>query len=257
MGSVSKGNALVTGAGRGIGRAIAVALARDGFNVVVNDLPQSQELDETVSEIARAGGKAVAVRADIGDLAGLETLAASAWDAFGGLDCLVNNAGISVAKRGDMLEATPESFDRLIGINLRGPFFLTQAVSRRMIAQPAQSFRCIVTISSINVEFVSTERAEYCISKTGLAMMTQLYAVRLAEAGINVYEVRPGVIRTQMTAVARERYDRLFGEGLTPIARWGEPEDIGAAVSGLASGAFPYSTGEVIRVDGGLAIRRL
>jgi NAD(P)-dependent dehydrogenase (short-subunit alcohol dehydrogenase family) len=257
MSSGSKGNALVTGAGRGIGRAIAVALARGGFNVVVNDLPESQELDETVAEIVRAGGKAVAVRANIGDVAGLETLAASAWDAFGGLDCLVNNAGISVAKRGDMLETTPESFDRLIAINLRGPFFLTQAVARRMIAAPTSRFRSVVTISSINVEFVSTDRAEYCISKTGLAMMTQLYAVRLAEAGINVYEVRPGVIRTQMTAVARERYDRLFGEGLTPIARWGVPEDIGAAVSGLASGTFPYSTGEVIRVDGGLAIRRL
>lgn len=257
MSSESNRSALVTGAGRGIGRAIAVALARDGFNVVVNDLPESRELDETVAEIARGGGKVVAVRADIGDLAGLEALAAAAWDAFGGLDCLVNNAGISVAKRGDMLEVTPDSFDRLIAVNLRGPFFLTQAVARRMVAAPACGFRSIVTISSINVEFASTDRAEYCISKSGLAMMTQLYAVRLAEAGISVYELRPGVIRTQMTAVARERYDKQFANGLTPIARWGEPADIGTAVAALASGTFSYSTGEVVRVDGGLAIRRL
>jgi NAD(P)-dependent dehydrogenase (short-subunit alcohol dehydrogenase family) len=257
MSSGSKGNALVTGAGRGIGRGIALALARDGFNLVVNDLPGSEDLDETVAAIERIGGKAAAAPADIADLAGLEGLAAKAWDAFGGLDCLVNNAGISVAKRGDMLEATPESFDRLIAINLRGPFFLTQAIARRMIAAPARRFRSVVTISSINVEFVSTDRAEYCISKAGLAMMTQLYAVRLAEAGINAYEVRPGIIRTKMTAVARERYDKLFAEGLTPIARWGEPDDVGTAVAGLASGAFPYSTGEVVRVDGGLAIRRL
>ena len=253
----SAGNALVTGAGRGIGRAIATALAASGFKVVVNDLPGSADLAQTVAAIRDAGGEAVALAADIGDLSDHDRLANEAWNAFGGLDCLVNNAGISVAKRGDMLAVSPDSFDRLIDVNLRGPFFLTQAIANRMTAVPASGFRSIITISSINVEFASPDRAEYCISKSALAMMTQLYAVRLAGDGINVYEVRPGVIRTQMTAVAKERYDGLFANGLTPIARWGEPEDLGQAVAMLASGALRYSTGEVVRVDGGLAVRRL
>jgi NAD(P)-dependent dehydrogenase (short-subunit alcohol dehydrogenase family) len=251
------GNALVTGAGRGIGRAIALALAKAGFKVVANDLPGSADLPQTVAAIREQGGEAMALEADIGDLEGQGAFVEHAWAAFGGLHCLVNNAGVSVAKRGDMLDVTPESFDRLIGINLRGPFFLTQAVARRMAQQPVSGFRSIITISSINVEFASPDRAEYCISKSGLAMMSQLYAVRLAGDGINVYEVRPGVIRTQMTAVAKEKYDHLLANGLTPIARWGEPEDLGQAVAMLASGALPYSTGEVVRVDGGLALRRL
>jgi 3-oxoacyl-[acyl-carrier protein] reductase len=253
----SAGNVLVTGAGRGIGRAIATALAASGFKVVVNDLPGSTDLAQTVAAIREAGGEAVALAADISDLRDHDRFASEAWDAFGGLHCLVNNAGISVAKRGDMLAVTADSFDRLIDVNLRGPFFLTQAIANRMTALPADGFRSIITISSINVEFASPERAEYCLSKSALAMMTQLYAARLAGDGINVYEVRPGVIRTQMTAVAKERYDGLFADGLTPIARWGEPEDVGKAVAMLASGALRYSTGEVVRVDGGLAIRRL
>ncbi len=253
----SLGNALVTGAGRGIGRAIAVALADAGFKVVANDRPGSADLPHTVAAIRDRGGEAVALEADIGDLDGQGGFVDAAWSAFGGLHCLVNNAGISVAQRGDMLDVAPESFDRLVDINLRGPFFLTQAVARRMIRQPVAGFRSIVTISSINVEFASPDRAEYCISKSGLAMMSQLYAARLAGDGINVYEVRPGVIRTQMTAVAQEKYDRLFANGLAPIARWGEPEDLGRAVAMLASGALPYSTGEVVRVDGGMAMRRL
>ena len=251
------GNALVTGAGRGIGRAIAIALAKAGFKVVANDLAGSTDLPETIAAIREAGGDAVALAADIGDLGDHDRFAGAAWDAFGGLDCLVNNAGISVAKRGDMLAVTPDSFDRLIDVNLRGPFFLTQAIAKRMTAASATGFRSIITISSINVEFASPDRAEYCLSKSALAMMTQLYATRLAGDGINVYEVRPGVIRTQMTAVAREKYDHLFANGLTPIARWGEPEDLGRAVAMLASGALPYSTGEIVRVDGGLAMRRL
>jgi NAD(P)-dependent dehydrogenase (short-subunit alcohol dehydrogenase family) len=253
----SAGNALVTGAGRGIGRAIATALAASGFKVVANDIPGSTDLPETVAAIRAAGGEAVALTGDISDLGDHDRLVGQAWDAFGGLQCLVNNAGISVARRGDMLEVTADSFDRLIDVNLRGPFFLTQAVANRMTAEPAGGFRSIITISSINVEIASTERAEYCLSKSALAMMTQLYAARLAGDGINVYEVRPGVIRTQMTAVAKERYDALLANGLAPIARWGEGEDVGRAVAMLASGALGYSTGEVVRVDGGMAMRRL
>lgn len=257
MGQAAAGNALVTGAGRGIGRGIALALANAGFRVVVNDLPASEDLAQTVAMIAAAGGEAMQLPGDIAEIAAHAELVDQAWRAFGGIDCLVNNAGISVAQRGDMLESSPESYDRLMSINLRGPFFLTQAVAKRMIAAGTASFRSIITISSINVEKASPDRAEYCISKSGLAMMSQLFAVRLAGDGINVYEVRPGVIRTKMTAVAQARYDKLFAEGLAPIARWGEPEDVGRTVATLASGAFAYSTGEVVRVDGGLAIGRL
>ncbi|SFI15224.1 NAD(P)-dependent dehydrogenase, short-chain alcohol dehydrogenase family [Bosea sp. OK403] len=251
------GNALVTGAGRGIGRAIALALSDAGFNIIANDLAESDDLPATIAAIEARGGKAVALPGDISDLSSQQALVDEAWAAFGGLHCLVNNAGISVARRDDILKVTPESYDRLMEVNLRGPFFLTQAVARKMVQAPSEHFRSIVTISSINVEFASADRAEYCISKTGLAMMSQLFAARLAGDGINAYEIRPGIIRTDMTAVAKERYDALFADGLTPLARWGEPEDIGKAAAMLASGSLPYSTGEVVRVDGGLAVRRL
>ena len=255
--SEALGNALVTGAGRGIGRGIALALAEKGFDLVVNDLDRSAELDETVALIRERGREAIAVRADIADVAGHEAFVEAAWRAFGSLHCLVNNAGISVAKRDDILTVTPESFDRLMDVNLRGPFFLTQAVAKRMLAAPQDRFRSIITISSINAGFIAVDRAEYCLSKTGLAMMSKIYAVRLADAGINCYEVQPGIIRTDMTAVVRERYDRLFETGRVPIARWGETEDVGHAVAMLASGALRYSTGETLHVDGGLAIGRL
>jgi NAD(P)-dependent dehydrogenase (short-subunit alcohol dehydrogenase family) len=154
------------------------------------------------------------------------------------------------------LQVTPESYDRLMAINLRGPFFLTQAVARRMVEVKSSSFRSIITVSSSNAEFAAIDRAEYCISKSGLSMMAQLYAARLADHGIGSCEIRPGIIRTQMTAVVKEKYDALIAEGLTPIRRWGEPEDVGKAVAMLATGQLGYSTGEVLHVDGGLAIRR-
>jgi NAD(P)-dependent dehydrogenase (short-subunit alcohol dehydrogenase family) len=249
--------ALVTGAGRGIGRAIAVNLARNGFDVVINDVPGSIDLEETGRLVREAGRSAHLVAADISDLSDHNRVVSQAWDAFGGVECLVNNAGVSVAQRGDMLKTTPESFDRLMSINLRGPFFLTQAIATRMCEMPSEVFRCIITISSSNAEFASTDRAEYCISKTGLSMMSSLYALRLAGEGINSYEVRPGVIRTDMTAVAREKYDKSFADGFAPISRWGDPEDVGRVAASLASGAFGYSTGEAYRVDGGLAVRKL
>ncbi|MGH6859478.1 MAG: 3-ketoacyl-ACP reductase [Phyllobacterium sp.] len=257
MSNAQKGTALVTGAARGIGRAIAIALSDAGFNVVANDLPGAAGLSQTGEAIEALGGRVALIEADISTIASHAALIDAAWNAFDGLACLVNNAGVSVLERKDMLDVTPESYDRLMDINLRGPFFLTQAISKRMVEESAERFRSIITISSINVEYVSIDRAEYCISKSGLAMMSQLYAARLAEEGINAYEVRPGVIRTQMTAVAKDKYDRLFANGLAPLARWGEPEDIGKAVAMLASGALPYSTGETIHVDGGLSVRRL
>lgn len=249
--------ALVTGAARGIGRAAALALAKGGFAVVANDLRPSDDLAETVRLIEAAGGRAHGLAADIADVEGHAAFVDAAWGAFGPLTCLVNNAGISVAKRDDLLNVTPGSFDRLMAVNLRGPFFLTQKVAARMLAEAPCGFRSIVTVSSSNAEAASIERGEYCISKIGLTMVTRLFAFRLAEAGIRTYEVRPGVIRTEMTAVARERYDRLFAEGLAPIRRWGEPEDVGGAVAALASGAFPYTTGEAIHVDGGMLLPKL
>jgi len=252
--------ALVTGAGRGIGRAIALALAGEGFHVVVNDL-NPDELGETVAAVRALGAQAEPVIGDIADVARHDELLEQAAAAFGTPTCLVNNAGISVARRGDMLDATPESFDRLIGVNLRGPFFLTQNVARRMLADTAaagRTDRAIITVSSANAYAASPDRAEYCLSKSALSMMTRLYALRLAEGGIGAYEIRPGVIRTAMTAVARDRYDALYARGdFTPVNRWGEPAEVGRAAAMLAGGHLSFSTGDVIHVDGGLHIARL
>ena len=249
--------ALVTGAGRGIGRAIALGLAQEGFALVVNDLPNSADIADTAAAVLAAGAQVKLALGDISDLARHGDLVDTAWSAFGRVDCLVNNAGVSVAKRGDVLDVTPESFDRLMNINLRGTFFLTQAMAKRMIAAPSAGFRSIITVSSLNAEAASPDRAEYCIAKTGLGMMSKVFALRLAGEGIHTYEIRPGVIRTDMTAVAKQKYDRLFAEGGAPISRWGEPEEVGRAVAVLARGALPYSTGEVIHVDGGLSLPRL
>ena len=250
--------ALVTGARRGIGRAIAVALAQSGFNVVVNDLVEDADAAATLAAIRAAGMAAAFVQGDIAELAGHEALVADAWGQFGGVECLVNNAGISVANRGDLLDVTPDSYDRLQRINLRGPFFLTQLVARRMLAAPAgRSGRVIINIASANSHAASPERGEYCISKIGVSMMTRLYALRLASSDIAVHEVRPGVIRTAMTEVVQDRYDERIAGGLSPMPRWGEPEDIGRTVATLASGALPFSTGNVFNVDGGLHIPRL
>lgn len=254
----SRPAALVTGGRRGIGRGIAVALAGHGFDVVLNDLEHDAEVDSTLAQLEAVGARGTFVAGDISDLSGHAALVEKAWSAFDGLECLVNNAGVSVAQRGDLLDATPESFDRLIRINLRGPYFLTQAVARRMLdSDGGRGPRSIVNVTSANAFAASPDRGEYCVSKISLSMMTKLYALRLAGHGIAVHEVRPGVIRTAMTAVAQERYDRLIGDGLTPIARWGEPEDVGRTVAALASGALPFSTGDAFHVDGGLHIPKL
>lgn len=248
--------ALVTGGARGIGRGCVIALAERGFNLIINDLKMSDDLNSAVFEVEALGRKAIPLPGDIADIRDHERIVDEAWKAFGGIDCLVNNAGISVAQRDDLLKVAPESFDRLIEVNLRGTFFLTQKVAQRMLSESRDGFRSIVTVSSANSEAAAVERGEYCISKSGLTMMTRLFAVRLAEAGINVYEVRPGVISTDMTAVAKDRYDTLFDQGLAPISRWGNPQDVGISVASLASGAMPYTTGEAIHVDGGLLIPR-
>ena len=248
----------ITGGRRGIGRGVAYAFAAAGYDVVINDIVRDEAAEETLAGLRQRGAGGAFVEGDIADLAGHAALIEAAWGAFGGIECLFNNAGITSRERGDMLNLTPESYDAVMGINLRGPFFLTQQVARRMVAAPTGKHpRSIICISSANATLVAPERADYCLSKTGVSMMTKLFAVRLAETGIAVFEIRPGIIRTDMTAVVREKYDRLIGEGVVPAKRWGEPADIGKAAVALASGSLHYSSGDAIHVDGGLHIHRL
>jgi NAD(P)-dependent dehydrogenase (short-subunit alcohol dehydrogenase family) len=253
--------AVVTGGSRGIGRGIAAELAALGLSVVVNYRSDAAAAAEACREAeSRGAPRALAVPADVADLTEGRALLARVLDEFGRLDVWVNNAGVAPAARLDLLETTPESWDRVLGINLRGPFFLTQAVAQTLlglvaagtVAQPQ-----IVFVTSVSSTFTSVNRADYCISKAGLSMAVQLFAARLAEQGILVYEVRPGVIATDMTGPVRDDYDRRIKAGLSPIRRWGLPADVGRAVASLAAGALPFSTGEVIHVDGGLHIRRL
>jgi 3-oxoacyl-[acyl-carrier protein] reductase len=257
--------ALVTGASRGIGRAIAFELARIGYNVMINYVSNEAAAEEALVEAQAAGGESASIRkcrADISEPVDQGQLLSAVRGEFGRLDVLVNNAGIASGRRVDLLEANQESFDRLIKVNLKGPYFLSQAVARWMIEQKASGqgpdySPSIINITSVSAYAASPERGDYCVSKAGLAMMTKLFALRLAGEGINVYEVRPGVIVTDMTAAVKEKYDRMIEEGLTPIKRWGTPEDVSRAVAAIAMGKFPFSTGEVINVDGGFHLRRL
>jgi 3-oxoacyl-[acyl-carrier protein] reductase len=249
--------ALITGARRGIGRGVALALAEAGFDLVINDLERDQDAEDTLAAAAGRGAKAIFLAADVADLGAHAHLVDGAIGAFGRLDCLVNNAGVSVLSRGDLLDVSVESYDRCLSVNLRGPFFLTQRVAREMLARPAREGeppRSIVTITSVNAELASTGRGEYCISKAGASMLTKLFALRLAPHGIGVFEVRPGIIRTPMTAPVAERYEREIERGITPIARWGEPADVGRAVATIATGQLPFSAGQVVYVDGGLSL---
>lgn len=255
--------AIVTGAGRGIGRGIAIELARAGFAIVINYAGNAAAAEECLQLVREAGGEGVPVRADVASAPDRTALVEQAMAAYGHIDLLVNNAGVAPSVRADLLEAGEESFDRLININLKGPYFLTQQVANRMIAQvqagsigPCGPPR-IVTVTSISAYTASVNRGDYCVSKAGLAMMTQLFAARLAEYGIHVFEVRPGVIATDMTGGVKEKYDRMIEQGVWPIRRWGQPEDIGRAVVAIARGDFPFSTGEVINVDGGFHLRTL
>ncbi|HXX83239.1 MAG TPA: 3-ketoacyl-ACP reductase [Casimicrobiaceae bacterium] len=251
--------ALVTGASRGIGRGAALALATRGFDLALVDLAATSEAMEVTRGQAHAlGAHARFIAADIARLDVHARIVVEARERTGTIDVLVNNAGISVARRGDVLEVTPESFDRVLGVNLRGTFFLTQAVARCMLeAAPPRHPRAIVTVTSANAVMVAPDRAEYCFSKTALSMAVKVFALRLAEAGIACYEVRPGIIRTDMTRVAAEKYDRLIAAGITPIARWGEPEDVGRTIACLAAGDLPFVTGDAVHVDGGLHIHKL
>ena len=247
--------ALVTGAGRGIGRAIAIALGERGWRVLVNYRADGDSAAGCVAEIEGAGGEARAIQADVASSEGRATLLREAIGAWGGVDLLVNNAGMAPRQRVDILEMTEASYDEVMGVNLRGPLFLTQGIARHMLA--AERAGTIINIGSMSAVVASTSRGEYCISKTAMGMMTKLYADRLAEHGIHVYELRPGIIETDMTAVVLERYRRLVSQGFTPIRRLGLPQDVALACVAIVEGHFPFSTGEVINVDGGQHLQRL
>ncbi len=266
--------ALITGASRGIGRGIALELAGVGCDLMINyarNVAAAEQTARDCVERARAGHHEIRVevcQADIAIGADRQRLLESTRDAFGRLDILVNNAGVAPDERADVLEASEESFDRLININLKGPYFLTQLAAKWMIDQLTATDAAggstsghpkpkIITISSVSAYAASVNRGDYCLSKAALSMLTPLYASRLARHGINVYEIRPGIIATDMIGPVRDKYDSLIASGLTPIARWGTPADVGKAAAAIALDLLPFSTGEVINVDGGFHLRRL
>ena len=254
--------ALITGGSRGIGFGIAQCLAREGLDLVICGTKSEEHVTQAIEVLQSLGSEVLYVQADVSQKAMREAMLKGIRERFGRLHVLVNNAGVAPLERKDVLEATEESFERLIRINLQGPHFLCQEVANWMIEQQQAQpdFQgCIVNISSISATVASVNRAEYCISKAGLSMVTKVWAVRLAAFGIPVYEVQPGVIQTDMTSTpaVKARYDKLFAEGLTLQPRWGQPEDIGKAVVMLVRGDLSYSTGQVISVDGGMRVERL
>ena len=265
--------ALITGSSRGIGRGIALELARVGYDLVINCASNFEAATRTAADCvsqAKTQGKSIRAevcQANVANRGDRENLIGFAKARFGRLDLLVNNAGVAPAIRADILEAGEESFDRLMDVNVKGPYFLTQVAAKWMIEQIQTGHNSgaevprmrpkIITVSSVSAYTASVNRGDYCISKAALSMLTPLYAARLAEYGINVYEIRPGIIATDMTGPVKEKYDGLIRDGLSPIKRWGMPEDVGKAVVAIAQDLLPFSTGEVINVDGGFHLRRL
>jgi 3-oxoacyl-[acyl-carrier protein] reductase len=260
MSKTSKRVALVTGGSRGIGLGIAKSLADSGFDLAINGVRAAADVADTLTALGKRGVAVHYCQGDVGSTAARQSIVSSIRERFGRLDVLVNNAGVAPSVRSDILDATEESYDRVMGINLKGPYFLTQLAARWMIEQghgDAQFRGVIVNISSVSATEASINRGEYCISKAGIVMTTQLWAHRLAEFGIAVYEVRPGIIHSDMSAAVTEKYDRLIANGLAVENRWGEPEDVGRAVAMLARGDITYATGNVLNIDGGLTLRRL
>jgi 3-oxoacyl-[acyl-carrier protein] reductase len=252
--------ALVTGGARGIGLAISSHLARDGFDLALCGTRSADAAAHALASLRDHGGEVLYATCDVADAACRAELVEGVRKRFGRLHVLINNAGVAPVQRRDLLDGTEESFERVVRVNLQGPYFLTQTVARWMIEQRRadRAFRgCIVNISSVSATTASVQRGEYCVAKAGLSMATQLWAARLGEWDIPVYEVRPGIVHTDMTAPAKAKYDRLIAEGLLVQSRWGEPEDVGRAVALLARGELPYSTGQVLMVDGGLSLPRL
>ncbi len=258
-----RGVALITGSSRGIGRGIALGLARTGrHDIVLNFAGNETAAREARAECVEAAGETVrieVVQGDVSRAADRARMIEFVREKFGRLDLLVNNAGITSPGRADLLDATEGSFDQVMGINLRGPYFLTQAAAKLIAASPAieDLARAVINVSSISAFAVSTNRGDYCITKAGIGMMTKLFAVRLAEFGIGVFEIQPGVIETDMTGPVKAKYDALFADGLAPLNRWGKPEDVAKCVTAIALGHFPYSTGQVFHVDGGFHLRTI
>jgi NAD(P)-dependent dehydrogenase (short-subunit alcohol dehydrogenase family) len=262
---MKKNVAFITGASRGIGRGIAIELAKQGYDLAGNSRsfePQNTRsgLFEVKQRVEKLGASFLPLQGDVSSPEDHERMLGLILAQYGRIDVLVNNAGVAPEKRLDILETTTASFDRVLDINLRGPFFLTQRIARQMIAQMKQkpeSKPAIVFITSVSAKASSPSRAEYCVSKAGLSMAAAVFADRLSEYDINVYEVRPGIIKTGMTAVVGAKYDKLIAKGLVPQRRWGVPEDVGKAVAALVNGSFAYSTGTIIEVSGGMNLRRL
>jgi 3-oxoacyl-[acyl-carrier protein] reductase len=251
---------MVTGGSRGIGLGIAGQLADSGFDLAIYDIRDVADVADAMKSLEARGAGVLYCQGDVAKAEDRQAALDAVRKRFGRLDVLVNNAGVAPTVRADMLEATEESFDRLVRINLKGPYFLTQLVARWMVGQQqadATFAGVIVNISSVSATEASVSRGDYCISKAGVSMATQLWAARLAEFGIAVYEIQPGIIRTDMTAAVTGKYDKLIAHGLTLEPRWGTPEDVGRVVAVLARGEMTYATGNVIRVDGGMTVRRL
>jgi 3-oxoacyl-[acyl-carrier protein] reductase len=252
--------ALVTGGSRGIGMGVALALAQDGFDLCVCGVRSASEVKESLAPLQATGKNILYVKADVSLKADRNNLVAEVRRHFGRLNVLVNNAGVAPTERRDILEATEESFERLVKINLQGPYFLTQAVANWMVEQKtadAGFAGCIINVSSISATVASVNRGDYCITKAGVGMATKLFAVRLGDYNIPVYEIRPGIIKTDMTSAVTAKYDKLIGEGLLLQGRWGLPGDVGRAAAMLARGDLAYSTGQVVMVDGGHSIQKL
>ena len=252
--------ALVTGGSRGIGLGIAEKLAQNGFDLAINGVRDENYVQDVLKNLREFGTKVIYCQGDIASNVDRALVLGKVKSHFGQLNLLVNNAGIAPKQRHDILETTEASFDEVIDINLKGTYFLTQAVANFMVQQRTenQNFNgIIINISSISATVASVNRGEYCVSKAGLSMITQLFATRLGEFNIPVFEVRPGIIKTDMTEGVTEKYDKLIAEGLSLQKRWGFPDDVGKAVAAIAKGDFPYSTGQVFVIDGGLTIARL
>lgn len=246
------GTALVTGARRGIGKAIALMLADNGFDVAVLDNEASTDLDAVAEAIISKGRKCKTITSDVSDLISHASILDAAATALGPVTTLVNNAGVSVMNRGDLLDVTPESYDRCQNVNTRGTFFLTQAFARRLRSVQTEAHRCIITITSANATAVSIARGEYCVSKAAASMVSKLFAARLSDEGIGVYEIQPGFIETDMTAPSKSKYDTLIDGGLTVIKRFGKPEEVARIATTMAQGLLPYTSGQMVLADGGL-----
>jgi len=251
---------LITGGSRGIGLGIAIELAKAGFNLAINGVREQKSVQPVIDGLKMFGVRVIYAQGNVADKTDRQRIFNTVISEFGALNVLINNAGIAPRERKDILEATEDIFDEVLETNLKGPYFLTQLFANHIIQQKKENtdfWGCIINVSSVSATVASVNRGEYCISKAGIAMATKLWAARLGEFNIPVYEIQPGVIKTDMTAGVTEKYDRLFEQGLSIQKRWGTPEDVGKVAAAMATGMLPYSTGQVVVVDGGMTIQRL